>query len=56
MNKFNNLKDIKDKIEELRKKLNDSIFNDESPQKILKLSQDLDKLMNIYYAKKENKK
>ncbi|WP_084489681.1 aspartyl-phosphate phosphatase Spo0E family protein [Clostridiisalibacter paucivorans] len=50
----NNFTNLNDEIEEIRDKLNESISLGEDPNKILKISQQLDKLLSLYYRKKNN--
>lgn len=45
---------LNEEIEMLRKKLHKAILNNQNREIILKLSQDLDKLINLYHN--ENKK
>lgn len=51
-NNKNELEKVKQKIELLRAQLNNSIASKSDPKEILKISQDLDKLLNIYYELK----
>lgn len=50
----NNFTNLNDEIEEIRDKLNKSISLGEDPNKILKISQQLDELLSLYYRKKNN--
>lgn len=48
--------DLKYEIELLRKKLHDAIKNNESKEKILSISEQLDKLISLYHKIYKNKK